>query len=52
MGKLIYFSEDEIELFNELAFRINQGGGMAWIEELVKKDKNETYMNLCKKVHT
>ncbi|SDG05956.1 hypothetical protein SAMN04488589_2076 [Methanolobus vulcani] len=50
MGKMIYFSDDEIEFFNQLIFRIDQGGGMAWIEELVQKDKNEVYMNLCKKI--
>jgi hypothetical protein len=50
MGKMIYFSDDEIDFFNELSFRIDQGGGMAWIEELVQKDKKNVYMNLCKKI--
>ncbi|WP_407282202.1 hypothetical protein V7O61_08070 [Methanolobus sp. WCC1] len=50
MGKMIYFSDDEIEFFKELSFRIDQGGGMAWIEELVQKDKIDIYINLCKKI--
>ncbi|MDI3486872.1 MAG: hypothetical protein PWQ50_2092 [Methanolobus sp.] len=45
MGKMIYFSDDEIEFFKELSFRIDQGGGMAWIEELVQKDKIDIYIH-------
>lgn len=51
MGKTIYFTDDEIKFFNELTFRIDQGGGMAWINELTIKDKNDVYTKLCKKVH-
>ncbi|WP_164997903.1 hypothetical protein [Methanolobus psychrotolerans] len=51
MQNKISLNNSEIKFLNELFYRIDMGGGMTWIEELLKENK-ETYQKLCDKIST
>ncbi|SFM26869.1 hypothetical protein SAMN04488696_0641 [Methanolobus profundi] len=50
MTSQVCIIDEEIELLNELFFRIDQGGGMVWIEKLLV-DKKEIYQRLSSKIN-